>query len=247
MEIRQLLLKVLKLKAKDLGFDAKELEGVADNLAGNLTISDEATEEETNAIIDKAVAAIVPILKLGQSQANRVVDKWKKDHPEPKPAAPEPADPTPNPAPEPPKPQEPTNPQADMLKEFQKQLKEEQERFNNSLREMREKSSSLQKEIDAMVVERQKANRKATLDEILKDAGTFGERIMRNYNRMTFETEEAFNDYVEEVKKDKEAYKQELADAGLANHTTAPNGNPIVAPEVLTDEQVIALAKGENL
>mgnify|MGYP000552293501 CR=1 FL=1 len=72
----------LKLKAKALGFNAKELKGIAANIADNLKSAEDASEEDVNAEIDEQIEAVLPYLTFGQSQANRLLDEWKKKHPE---------------------------------------------------------------------------------------------------------------------------------------------------------------------
>ena len=72
----------LKLKAKALGFNAKELKGIAAKIADNLKSAEDASEEDVNAEIDEQIEAVLPYLTFGQSQANRLLDEWKKKHPE---------------------------------------------------------------------------------------------------------------------------------------------------------------------
>ena len=68
----------LKLKAKALGFNAKELKGIAAKIADNLKSAEDASEEDVNAEIDEQIEAVLPYLTFGQSQANRLLDEWKK-------------------------------------------------------------------------------------------------------------------------------------------------------------------------
>lgn len=82
MNRQQQVLVRLKLKAKALGFNVKELKGIAAKIADNLELADDASEEDANAEIDKAIDAVLPYLSFGQSQANRLLDEWKKNHPE---------------------------------------------------------------------------------------------------------------------------------------------------------------------
>ena len=82
MNRRQQVFVKLKLKAKALGFNSKELKGIAAKIADNLISADDASEEDVNAEIDEKIEAVLPYLTFGQSQANRLLDEWKKNHPE---------------------------------------------------------------------------------------------------------------------------------------------------------------------
>ncbi|MFV0536830.1 MAG: hypothetical protein ACK5M3_05580 [Dysgonomonas sp.] len=76
------VLALLKPKAKPLGFTEEELDGVAANLAGNLT--DQSTDEQINTAID----SVIPFLKVSQTAVNRIVNAQK-----PKPDPSKPTDP----------------------------------------------------------------------------------------------------------------------------------------------------------
>lgn len=82
MDRKQQVFVKLKLKAKALGFNSKELKGIAAKIADNLTSTEDASEEDVNAEIDSQIDAVLPYLTFGQSQANRLLDEWKKNHPE---------------------------------------------------------------------------------------------------------------------------------------------------------------------
>ena len=78
------VLEVLKTNKdlKALGFSRKEIRGVAANVADKLNLKDEATDEEVSEAIDDAVDAVMPLLKLSQSVADRQVQNYKDAHPE---------------------------------------------------------------------------------------------------------------------------------------------------------------------
>ena len=82
MDRKQQVFVKLKLKAKALGFNVKELKGIAAKIADNLTSAEEASDEDVNAEIDTAIDGAMSYLSFGQSQANRLLDEWKKNHPE---------------------------------------------------------------------------------------------------------------------------------------------------------------------
>ena len=75
----KLVLDLLKTKASALGFNKEELEGAAVAIAGNLGVDDDATDEAMNAAVEKAVAVYMPILELGQKNANRIITKNKEE------------------------------------------------------------------------------------------------------------------------------------------------------------------------
>jgi len=47
---------------------------------------------------------------------------------------------------------------------------------------------------------------------------TFKAQKLKDFNRMNFDTDEAFNEYLSEFETDVVAFNQELADKGLAGH-----------------------------
>jgi hypothetical protein len=66
------VLQRLKPKVASLGFNEKELDGVAATIAGNL--QEDATEEQ----IDEKIDEILPFLKVSQSFATRVINAEKE-------------------------------------------------------------------------------------------------------------------------------------------------------------------------
>ena len=78
MDKTQQVLEVLKPRVKALGFNKKELEGVAKQIANNLNLSEDASDEDVTTAISTKIDAVVPFLQFGQSQANRVIESFKK-------------------------------------------------------------------------------------------------------------------------------------------------------------------------
>ena len=82
--------------------------------------------------------------------------------------------------------------------------------------------------------------------ELLKDSGSYGNRILKSFDRMRFETDEEFDDFYSEVEEDLKAYNQERADAGLANLGNIPaasgNKGKDKEDEVISDAEVEAIA-----
>ena len=60
--ITKLAAELLKTKASSLGFNKEELESAAETLAGNLTIDENANDEEVKEAVTKIVDAYLPLL-----------------------------------------------------------------------------------------------------------------------------------------------------------------------------------------
>ena len=230
MNRRQQVFVKLKLKAKALGFNSKELKGIAAKIADNLISADDASEEDVNAEIDEKIEAVLPYLTFGQSQANRLLDEWKKNHPE-----------------------------TDDDDDDDDDTSGIQARQTGSKRNSQNKGKNddtpewakgllqtvqlLNDEIVALKGEKVTSTRREKLESLLKDAGTFGARTLKSFNRMKFENDDEFDEFYSEIEEDLKAYNQERADAGLSNLGNPPgsgSGKP-KDEEVLTDEEIDAI------
>lgn len=80
IHMKQKVFMALKPKVSAFGFDKSEVMGIAAEIANNLNLKEDATDEEINEAIETQVNAVVPYLKFGQSQANRVINDWKKNN-----------------------------------------------------------------------------------------------------------------------------------------------------------------------
>lgn len=216
----------LKLKAKALGFNAKELKGIAAKIADNLKSAEDASEEDVNAEIDEQIEAVLPYLTFGQSQANRLLDEWKKKHPEAE-LDDELDDNIPDDTPKP----------ASNKKNSKNKGNEQDEEpaWFKSFREQQEARFA------ALEGEKVSNLRKAKLEALLKDTGTFGSRTLKSFSKMSFESDDDFEEFYSDVEEDLKNYNQERADAGLATLATPPaagskgSGNQ---DEVLTDKEI---------
>ena len=72
--------------------------------------------------------------------------------------------------------------------------------------------------------EKTTTSRKAKLEAILKDSGTFGTCTLKSFSKMSFENDDEFEEFLSEVEEDLKAYNQERADAGLALTPPAVGG-----------------------
>lgn len=233
MNRQQQVLVRLKLKAKALGFNVKELKGIAAKIADNLELADDASDEDANAEIDKAIDAVLPYLSFGQSQANRLLDEWKKNHP----GTDDDDD---------------VNDDDDISNKNNRQAgsknKNSQNKGNKNddepawFKAFREQQEA---RFAALEGEKTASSRKAKLEALLKDSGTFGTRTLKSFAKMKFENDDEFDEFYSEVEEDLKSYNQERADAGLSTlgNPPAAGGGKSKEDEVLTDEEIKALAK----
>lgn len=160
MDRKQQVFVKLKLKAKALGFNSKELKGIAAKIADNLESQEDASEEDVNAEIDEKIEAVLPYLTFGQSQANRLLDEWKKNHPEAE-ADDDQDDNTPDDTPKPASKKKPQD---------KEENKDEEPAWFKTYREQQEARFA------ALEGEKVAESRKNRLESLLKNTGTFGTR-----------------------------------------------------------------------
>lgn len=227
MDRKQQVFVKLKLKAKALGFNSKELKGIAAKIADNLTSTEDASEEDVNAEIDSQIDAVLPYLTFGQSQANRLLDEWKKNHPE---SDDDDDDDKPS-----------GNPKSNS-----RNKSDDNDGAPEWAKGLLKTVESLNSEITALKGEKLTTSRKSRLEALLKDTGSFGARTIKSFNKMKFENDEEFEEFYSDVEEDLKAYNQERADNGLSTFGNIPNagGGKKTETELLTDDEIIALAKG---
>lgn len=223
----QLVLLALKPKVKALGFNQKELKGIAAKIADNIQLEEEASEEEVSAEIDSQIEAILPFLQLGQSQANRVIDAWKKSHPT------ETDD------------DDDDDPESQPGSKKSAKTKKE-DTTPEWAKSMLDTVKALTDEVTALKAEKSTTTRLAKLEGLLKDTGAFGERTIKSFKRMKFENEDEFDEFYSEVEADLKKLNQERADAGLSRLGAIPGAQQQKPQkeEVLTDDEIKALASG---
>lgn len=177
------------------------------------------TEEEAQALVDKLTDQQVTEFvkdwrKEVDAEVNKGIDTYKKKNPAPKPEGnDDKGEPNQNPAPE-----NPSNPDiATIVKEaIAAQLKPLQEELSGY------KAAEISKQ------------RRTTLEGKLKDAPeTFRSKILKDYDRMSFADDSAFDEYLTETETDLNGFKQELADQGLGKFPRpgqGGNGKPSDVP-----------------
>ena len=220
MNLVELILKVLKTKAKDLGFNEGELQSVAAVCAGNLTVTEETEAAERDAAINDIVDKVaIPILKSSQSASSRAIAAYKKAHPVTEQKKPVEEDDD-----EPGKKKPGAGEQIDEMPAWAKALQD--------------KISALEKENGELRTQRVSTGRKERLQELVKDTGRFGENFLKNFDRMTFKDDADFDEYLASVKTEVDGYKQDLANHGLDSLGNPPAVDKKDDPKKL-DQSVI--------
>lgn len=239
------VLEYLKPKVKALGFKKEILEGIAADIADNLEeVDDEASDEDVNAKIKPAVDAVIPSLKLAQRLTNQGIEEFRKKQekaneqkPEQKPEEKPEQKPEEKPSSDPPQKKDPEE-QPAWLKQFI-------EASNAQMKKQTELIESLQSEITGMKTKSTTEKRRALLEDLLKDTGTFGKRTLKSFEKMSFETDADFDEFVSDVKEDLEQLNQERADEGLAKFgapQVEPKKEEPAKPKTLTDAELEELA-----
>lgn len=198
-KITKQVLVILKLKSKALGFSREELEGIAADVANNLELDEEASDEDVNAEIEKQVNAVLPYLKIAQKTAQRTIQSFKDS----KDLDDDEVD-------------DPDDDPAGNKKPIRKQKKEkEEEQVPAWAQALITQNKALQTEILGLKSERESDGRRSKLKALLKDKGTFGKTVLKNFDKMKFENESEFDDFYDGVVEDLAAIDQERANEGL--------------------------------
>jgi hypothetical protein len=194
--MKEKILAALKTKYSSKGFSAKTLESVADYLAA--TVSDENN-------IDTAVTGVEPLLSVFQSETdsrvNAAVAKAKTDT------------------------QQQNNPPAGANQGNGTQNSNANQDVPSWAKQLIDANEHLQKSLAALQGERITTTRQQTLNEKLKEAPEpYRNKILKDFKRMQFNSDEDFNSYLEETEMDAKEAVQKLVDDGLGNFPK-PNGS----------------------
>ena len=212
MDRKQKVLLMLKPKVKAFGFNRKELQGIAAKIADNLTSADDASDEDVNAEIEEKIDAVLPYLQVSQSYANRLVEDARKKNDDDN----EPVDDDDEPN------QKDKRQPGSKTNKTSKEENEEAPAWAKGLSELADAVKALKGELTTLKGEKVATSRKSKLKELLKDSGSYGNRILKSFDRMKFDTDEEFDDFYSEVEEDLKAYNQERANAGLATLGNPP-------------------------
>lgn len=221
------VLVILKPKAKALGFSREELEGIAADVANNLELDEEASDEDVNAEIEKQVNAVIPYLKIAQKTAQRTIQSFKDSQDLDDDEVDDDDDPAGN------------------KKPIRKQKKEKEEPASEWARTLITQIQDLKTEIIGLKSERENDGRRSKLKALLKDKGTFGKTVLKNFDKMKFENESEFDDFYDGVVEDLAAIDQERANEGLGKlgapaAQRKPKNDEV---EVIKDKEIDELAE----
>lgn len=218
------VLSILKPKCKALGFNLEELEGIAADIADNLELDEEASEEEINEKISSEVEAVIPYLKIAQKASNRVIQNSKNNK----------------------------NPESDDNGKNAGQDGVDQEKEEEKVpvwaQAIITQQKAIQTELTGLKSERETDGRRSKLKALLKDTGTFGKSTLKNFDKIKFENEADFEEFYDGVVEDLATLNQERANAGLAKlgATAATSGNKKEKegdkPEVISEKEIEELA-----
>ena len=247
------VLTVLKTKAKQLGFSYQELKSVAAKIADNLELEDDASDEDVNSAIENAVDDAMEFLSVSQSAAQRAIANYKAKHnvsdddDDDADGGEGDDDDTSNDG----------NGKKGKKNRQQRQSPKSDEDTddNNSTpawaKSLTDAIKSLGDKVSSLERGKVSDGRRIKLQELLKDTGKFGERKLKDFDRIadTFKDDEDFDRYFDEVSEDLDAYNQERADAGLSKLGKPGAGSPHnkggdepEKPAELTDDELDALA-----
>lgn len=219
----KLVLNVLKLKSKALGFSKDELEGIAADVANNFDLEEEASDEDVNAEIEKQVDAVIPFLKIAQKTAQRTIQNFRDSIDDN---------------------DDEDNPDDTGIKNNHKKDEAQKEKIPAWAQAIIEQNKALQTEILGMKSDNVANGRRAKLKALLKDKGTFGKTVLKNFDRMKFNDETEFDDFYDGVIEDLAAIDQERANEGLSKlgAPAGPEHKEEQKPEVLKDDEIDELA-----
>lgn len=218
------VLSILKPKCKALGFNSSELEGIAADIADNLELDEEASEEDINEKISAEVDSVVPYLKIAQKASNRVIQNYKNN-----------------------KSNDDDNDEDEAGEEKSNKPSEEADKIPAWAQALIAQNKAIQTELVGLKSERVSDGRRAKLQALLKDTGVFGKNVLKNFDRMSFENESEFDDFYDGVTEDLSAINQERANAGLAklgaSSAQTVHKDKEDKPEVLSDKDIEELAE----
>ena len=230
---------------KALGFSRRELKGVAAKIADKLDseIKEDASDEEVQEMVDEAIDAALPFLQFSQTVLDSRVQAYKNAHPLREDDDDEDDD------------EDEPGSRKNRKSRVSKNKDEDKEGdddspFAKALKQVMDKLDGMQSEITELKSGKTIEGRKNKLEKLLKGTGKFGERTLKAFNRMSFENDDEFEDFYDEVEADLEAENQERANRGLerlgapdatagaANNRSKKNDN-----EMMSDDEVKELAK----
>lgn len=108
-------------------------------------------------------------------------------------------------------------------KEPEKEEKTKGDESDDLIKELLKKHTALEEQIQGLKLDNSYKSQKQILESELKDAPeVFKTRLLKDFSRMKFESDEDFNSYLEDVKKDSETAVQAFADQKLDSSLISP-------------------------
>ena len=216
------VLSILKPKCKALGFNSNELEGIAADIADNLDVDEEASDEEINEKISAEVDTVIPYLKIAQKASNRVIQNSKNNN-------------------------NPDDINVNNAGKGNNDPSEKEEKVPAWAQAIITQQKAIQTELTGLKSERETDSRRSRLKALLKDTGTFGKSTLKSFDKMKFENETDFEEFYDGVIEDLATLNQERANAGLAKlgataATSANKKEKEDKPEVMSDKEIDELA-----
>lgn len=236
MNLKQQILKTLKPKVSAYGFNKKELQSAAAIIADNLNYEENASEEDIQNAINDKVEEYVPILKFGQSQANRIINERRVvDEPV---IDDEDDNPHNQPQQDPPKKKEETKPaESPKPNEQPEWLKA----LTDKLSALEKTIGSVTSDIGTIKAEKTAQTRTQKMQELLKNAGAYGNSVLSTFTRLSFKDDADFDSYFEETKKNLETFDKEQKEKGI-EMTPPAGGEKKEEVQELTEEQLGEIA-----
>ena len=241
---------LLKTKTKALGFNRKELEGLALKIDKNLELEEDASDEDVDAAIETAVEAALPFLEVSQSVAQRSIQTalQRRQAQQDEDDDDEDEDPDDD-GQDDDEGERNTRQRGKSKKNRKPKHNSDDSELMKLIKEQNEAIKAMKGQIETMQGDRVHETRRTKLKQLVKDTGTFGKSVLKQFDHMTFKDDDAFDDYLDDVQKDLDDLNQERANEGLKKLGQVPAGKGNRSPEnnnveVLSDEDVIDLAGG---
>lgn len=229
-KLQQTVMSMLKPKVKAFGFSKKVVKSIAAEIADKLDIEEDASDEDVNAKIEVAIAAVLPFMPMIQSQANSQLEEWKKaqtqndDEDE----------------------EEDDDPKSKSVSKSTKNKDKKTDEIPAWAQALIDSNKTLNDQLAAIKGEKVTDTRRAKLGTLLKGTKSFGDSKLRDFRRMKFDTDEDFDEFYAEVEADLKTFNQERANAGLEKLGLPVGGVKTKQkedkPEVLSEEEIKAIA-----
>lgn len=237
MERKQRVYLRMKTKVKAFGFNRKQLMGIAADIADKLESDENASEEELNAEIDKAIDAVIPSLKLAQSLADSQMEEWRRRN--------EVEDPDDNDDDDSSS-EEPKN-QKKKTGAKSKNNTDDGNEIPSWAKTLMESVKTLSDSVESMKGDKLATTRRSRLEGLLKEH-PLAKSKLKDFARMNFKDDDDFEEFLEEVKEDVKTYDKENPKGGKGGMTIPPfnvSGGKGNEDEVLSEDDIKALVPGD--